>query len=1344
MRYYCPLVLVLLFVVQLQSQNIKFGHYNDNNGLSHNSVRYINQDQHGFLWFGTFSGLNRFDGYQFKQYLSTAPGKASLLNDDITALEIDGPSNSMWIGTRGGLTLFKTDTHSFKTYVPDDKKQNALPDQEIRSVYVDKFKRVWVGTKNQGVSILYPAKDSFEKVEIEGFNYIKEIFEDTKGNLWIGSYGSGGVAKIKLNASGAIKQIQTYTLKIPGSIEFNPYINFIDEDHKGDIFIGTREGLYKLNKVDHTFYNLPISKNALGNTLGSYFLALAKAPDGSYWLGTLNGLVECNSLEDLSTGDFELHQSVLSDGTSLVDNLVSALFFDKSGVLWIGTEDGLDKYDPFENQFALNKDISLLIGNKAPRIRGFSKTYDGKILVATRNNGLFISNETGFESLLDTNTDIASIYTVDGKTFYCGLWNGKVQIYDYLKKTTKTIETGFMASPVLAFTDLGENKLLIGSFGEGAIIFNTKTQQNEDFGKKYLDGFQINTMVIDDAQNIWSATETGIVCLKLDTGDFKVYDALSDEKNKFPDANNVSDILKDTDGAIWASSRYGLSYYDQVKDSFKTYLKHKELTGRWVTDILNDKEGNLWLNMNNSSVAKLNTKTNQANIYQVNSGNRLDVFSSGGFYTSDGRNIYLGAKRGIIQFSTETLDKYVASNTPVISSFSIQNNEISPGMEINGQVPLKIDFNLSKKIELDYGNRNFSLQFSEPTFANEKLNRFEYKLEGFDNQWIATNGFSRSVQYTNLYPDDYVFKVRSRNGDGQWSEAASYDIKILSPFWMTPKAIILFIALLSAIVYFVKREVGNRIRLKQEMLTEKVNREHDVKLNNEKLRFFTNISHELRTPLTLILGPVKQLLDEKEQHVTEYQKSRFELIHNNANRLFSLVNQVLDFRKAQSGELKLKTMETDILAYSKNIFDSYKELANNKNIELSFISENESIQGFIDNDKYDKILYNLLSNALKFTPDFGNVDLYLRHNEELGKLIVEVSDNGIGISKKSQKKIFNRFYQASSTKHNNTGSGIGLSLVQSLVELHKGTIKVKSNLDKGSVFMVELPIDRKFYVEEEIFEFSLPKNTKSKEDKKEVPKKIIQDTSLKQKILVADDNAELRKYLVDYLSGFFKVYEAENGEQALAICRQVRPTLCVTDVMMPVMDGLEFCKELKNDQFISHIPVVMLTALSNNTDKVKGYGTGADGYLVKPFDPSLLKLMIENIIKTRLDLKAKFAEETESEVSLLTHSPVDKQLMLKITDLINNNLDKSDLSTSFLCQELGMSSSKLYQKIKELTDLAPTEFIRTVRLKKSASLLKSKKYNVSEVTNLIGFNDPLYFSRCFKKQFGYPPSKLLK
>ncbi|GAA3638187.1 two-component regulator propeller domain-containing protein [Flavivirga jejuensis] len=1329
--------------VSSNSQNIKFEHYNDNSGLSHNSVRHIVQDKHGFLWLGTFSGLNRFDGYQFKTHLSSSPGDNKINNDDITALHLDEDSNNLWIGTRKGLTLFKTDTQKFTTFLPEANNPNSLPDEEIRSVYVDKFKRVWVGTKTKGVYVFFVDENRFEKIEIKGFNYVKAIFEDRKGNIWIGSYGTASVAKITLNTTGDVSQLVSYMLSIPNSNEKNPYINFIYEDSKSDIFIGTREGLYKLNKATNTFTNLYIEDDDTRDSLGPYFLSVAQAPDGKYWVGTLGGLLVCNQLEDIINGDFQWHYAVLSDDTSLIDNLVSALYFDASGVLWIGTEDGLDKYDPYENQFNLNKDISKYIGNQAPRIRGFSKTIDDRIIVATRHNGLFISKDANFVPLYNNQKDIASIYSDDGDIFYCGLWNGKILVYNYGKNTSKVIDVGFEQSPVFAFKKIEKDTLMLGSFGEGVVVLNTKNLTlNKSLGT-LLPGFEINAIEVDSYKNVWFATESGVVKYAIKTGEIKSYNNNLTGQIGLPH-DNVSDIILGKYGGIWAATRTGLSTYNSYKDSFEPVKEPKEIAGKWITDMVTDSNGDLWLNINNNSVARLKTSLKDFNIYHVNSGNRLDVFSSSGFYNFDNSNIYLGGKNGIIYFSPYTINENKWSPLPAITEFKVQNKEVFPGNKVNNQVPLEKDLNVLKDIQLNYKNRNFSLQFSTPSYANEKLNKFEYMLEGFDKDWILANSNSRTVQYTNLFPGDYIFNIKSSNSDGHWSDVVSYKIKIEPPFWLTYQALLIFLLSTFIILYFIRRDIRNRIRLKQELVTEKVNRERDVKLNNEKLRFFTNISHELRTPLTLILGPAKQLLEESKTNGTDYQKSRYNLIHQNASRLLNLVNQVLDFRKAQTGELKLKVSKTDILLYTQNTFDSFKELAFNKHIQLNFNTENDTLFGWVDRDKYDKILYNLLSNAIKFTNKYGHVDLFVRLKEEKkDSLIIEVSDDGIGIPSKSQEKIFTRFYQATNSKENNTGSGIGLSLVKSLVKLHKGTIKVQSKRNKGSVFIVEIPINRKYYSEEEVFEFVT--NETETEIIPNIPnKKIINNTQIKEKILVVEDNIELRKYLIDYLSDYYKVYEADNGKKGLQVCRQVKPILCVADVMMPVMDGLEFCSELKNDEFISHIPVVLLTALSESEDKVKGFNVGADGYLVKPFDPSLLEAMIANIIKTRLELKATFSNEVESEIGLLTHSPIDEELMKKALDLIETNLNKVDLTTSFLCKELGVSSSKLYRKIKELTDLSPNEFIRTIRLKKSAQLLKTKKYNVSEVTDLIGFNDPLYFSRCFKKQFGFPPSKLIK
>lgn len=1341
------LLLLLIWAASMwgvKSQSIKFEHYNDDNGLSHNSVRHIVQDKNGFLWVGTFSGLNRFDGYEFKSYTSTGNRSNTIPNDDITALELDEEQNHLWIGTRNGLALFNMETHKFHTFQPNANNSKSLQDEEVRSVHVDRFKQVWVGTKNKGIFIYNSKENTFKKIELPGFNYIKEIIEDSNGHIWVGSYESAGVAKISLDNLGGVSQIREYSLNVPDSGDTNPYINFIYEDHKSGIFIGSRKGLYKLNRQTDNFENLYIEDSGTRHKLGPYFISVAQAPDGNYWLGTLGGILVVEHLEDVEKQDYKWYYSELSDDDSLVDDLVAALYFDSSGVLWIGTEEGLDKYDPYENQFNYNIDISKYIGNQVPRIRGFSKTHDKKIIVATRHNGLFISEGEGYVPLFDNQNDVASIFSNDGHVFYCGLWSGKVLKYDYRSNRAVVFDVGFKSSPVLSFAELNNNKMIVGSHGEGAVVIDKNTLKPEEMEGILLPLRYINQIVVDGTGNIWYATQTGVLRYDPLLGSTKVYQVKLEGLSGLSH-ENVSDIVIDPSGKIWAATRKGLDYFNADLDSFVPALASKELQGRWITDAVADSFGNLWLNMNNNRVARYNTVSNELKMYYTDSGNRLDVFSLSGFYYSDDARIYLGGNNGIISFSPNDLRENELSPPPVITNVKIQNNNIEVGSILNGQEILATDINESRRLVLENDNKNFSFSFSSPSYINERFNKYSYTLEGFDEEWNTVDMRQRTVQYTNLFFGDYIFKVKAMNSHGVWSEVSAYDIEILPPFWLTYKALFLLLLALSFLVYLVRKHLNARTRLKQQLLMEKVKRERDDKLNNEKLRFFTNISHELRTPLTMILGPAKQLIEEGKDSGSYFHQSRFNLIHQNANRLLNLVNQVLDFRRAQSGELQLKVTKTDILLHTKNTFRSFEELADDKKIHFNLISENENIGGYIDRDKYDKMLYNLLSNALKFTHKYGHVDLFISLKEENGKsmLIVEISDDGIGIPEATHEKIFTRFYQAPNSKENNTGSGIGLSLVRALIELHKGKIEVESAPNKGSVFTMKLPVDRNSYSDTEVFEYG-QKQLVEESPQLITAKKIIRGNDIQERILVIEDNPELRNYLVDYLSDYYQVFEAENGEKGLELCHKFKPAICIADIMMPIMDGLQFCNALKNDTDVSHIPVILLTALSDNDDKIRGYSSGADGYLVKPFDPALLKTRIENIIKSRKELKNRFSDEVESEINTLTHSPVDEEFMAKVTQLIHNDIGNAEMSTSFLCSELGMSSSKLYRKIKELTDLAPNEFIRTIRLKESAQLLKTKKYNVSEVTDLIGFNDPLYFSRCFKKQFGFPPSKLIK
>jgi ligand-binding sensor domain-containing protein len=434
-----------------------------------------------------------------------------------------------------------------------------------------------------------------------------------------------------MDAKGAIVRINNYTLSVPYSNIKNPYINFIYEDAKSDIFVGTREGLYKLDKYSDQFVNLYIDNKQVRGALGPYFLSVARAPDGKYWVGTLGGLLVCNQLEDIQKGNYKWYYSILSDDNSIVDNLISALYFDASGVLWIGTEDGLDKYDPYENQFTLNKDISRSIGNQAPRIRGFAKTYDEKVIVATYHNGLFISNTKGSTPLHNTGKDIASIYSDDGKIFYCGLWDGNILVYNYMTNSSREIKAGFEKSPVFAFRKIRDDSMIVGSFGEGAVILNTKTLQVQT-SSKLLPDFQINAIERDAKNNVWFATETGVVKYNINSGKIETYSSLFIKEKGVPHDENVSDVLVDAKGKIWASTRFGLCLYDPKKNEFEPVKNLKELSGKWITDILSDTKGNLWLNINNNNIAFVKSNLKDISIYHVNSGNRLDVFSSSGFF----------------------------------------------------------------------------------------------------------------------------------------------------------------------------------------------------------------------------------------------------------------------------------------------------------------------------------------------------------------------------------------------------------------------------------------------------------------------------------------------------------------------------------------------------------------------------------------------------------------------------------------------------------------------------------------------------------------------------------------
>ncbi|WP_298554152.1 two-component regulator propeller domain-containing protein [uncultured Algibacter sp.] len=1324
------------------AQELVFEHYNEVNGLSHNSVRSIVQDSKGFLWIGTFGGVNRFDGYDFKTFEVKVDDPNFLNSDDILEIVADKHDN-LWIATDFGLTKYNIPTHTFKTYHSNKNKKNAIVGDKIRSIFIDNSDRLWVGTMQNGICYFNKKEERFYKVNADGAKNIRSIYQTSDGKIWFTTFNKG-VFSLTIDEKNNISNFKNYKLSPKkGELINDSDAYFILEDKLHELYVGTKDGLYQFNNIDNEF-SLIHKDNST-----DYFRCYTIAPDGKYWFGTLNGIIECESIEDIKNNTFNRYIPDIRNTSSLVNNYILSLYFDQSGILWIGTENGLDKLDPYENQFKSIKANFTSSGN-IPVISSFAKTYDNKVLVGTNSNGLYIKYGNAFKQILKSYKRISSIYTIDNIEFFIGLWSGKVLNYNLKTNSVTELNVGVKSSPISTFYKISDTKLLIGSVGEGLIEFDLKKRTSLKINPE-LDAMQdINKIVPDKEDVLWLATEEGVVKYNIENKETRHYKF---EENKRRLSNNkIKDIIIDGKGTVWAGTRKGLNYYDSLRDDFFLKENPVELKNSWITDMTTDIHGCLWLNMNYNKIVKYIPEKNEYRSFHINNGVRSNLINKRGFLQYDNTRIYIGGDKDIIYFSPIDIKENTNAPKPLITDFKIQNKEVLPGIEIDNQIVLNKDLNYNNSVELKYRNRNFSIKFAIPSYANERLNTYEYKLEGFDDTWNTTTSNSRTVQYTNLYPDDYILRVKASNNNGYWSDVSTYNISISSPFWLTYQFFILVLVLLSVFIYFLRKQIKYRIQLKQELLLEKVKRERDEKLNNEKLRFFTNISHELRTPLTLILGPAKQLLNA--QVGGSQSKHKIGLIHQNANRLLRLVNQILDFRRAETGELKLKVSEVDVIQSTKSVFYSFIELAQSKNINFNFNTEDDAIMCWVDIDKLNKMLYNLLSNAMKFTDNHGNVDLFIGIGDKKNKtLIIEVSDDGIGIPSESQEKIFSRFYQAKNSMKNTTGTGIGLSLVKALVEIHKGLIKVESETKKGSVFTIELPVYKNAFTTEEIQEVDTENSQKNTEEIiKDAPLVLNQTESktknlnidVKHKILVIEDNSELRKYAVDYLSDFFTVYEAENGKEGLEICKKIKPVLCVVDVMMPVMDGFKFVEALKNDENISHIAVILLTALAENENRIKGYKIGVDGYLVKPFDPALLKSRIDNVIKIHFDLKQRFSGVAESDVMTLAHSQIDIDLVSRIKEVIETNLNEPNLSPSFVSDEMAMSSSKLYRKIKQLTDLSPNEFIRTIRLKKSAQLLKTKNYNVSEVSDMVGFNDPLYFSRVFKKQFGYAPSKLLK
>lgn len=1355
--------------IQLQGQENRyvFSRLNVNDGLSQNQINCIYRDSKGFVWFGTNAGLNRFDGTDFEIFTNEKSDNGSIKNNTINAIAEDKNGN-LWIGTGNGVSVLNAQTYKFT-----DFSYNALSPYSCGDIYfintltADNEGNIWICTNN-GIFYNDIQHGEVRRILVDEancnspLNSITSIATDRLGNMWM-STKSGFIVRYNIRKRSIDKfSIPDESKKLANSVTRL----FVDRDN--DLWVGNLFGLYLFNteKLEwNSNFREHISKLDGVKRIG----AIAQNGDGLIWVASDGGgafIIEKANwrVTNLKHQPFD-DQKISSDGLSYVH-------CDREGIVWIGTtKKGANYYKKNINKFRtyrnLTEDINSLSHND---VNALVEDRKGNIWIGTDGGGLnYLDRKTQKITRYRQNSQsrnslssniIVSLFIDHADKLWIGTYFGGLDMYDpvtgsfsnYRYKSEDS--TSISDDRIYGICEDCDNNLWVGTWGSGLNRLERKTGKFVRFNTQNsaLCFDMITSIYRDRSSVLWMSTEYGLSSLNCRSHVFQSIQNRDSSKNTISD-NNVMNCFEDSRGFFWICTKNGLNLFDRSNSSFRHFTKKEGLPSNSLHGIVEDKDHNLWVS-SKDGIAKLELRNVQNGRsfdykftnYGITDGLQGKEFNrSSALCTSDGE-IFFGGPDGLNAFYPNEIKEDTSVAKMIFRDFRIFNKSIVYGQTYNNRVLLEKPIFNTKRIELKYRENSFTIEFIALNYFFPSKNIYAYKLDGFDNQWITTDGEKNSATYTNLNNGTYTFRVKELKGDSVGNEI-SLEVVVLPPFWKSWIAYILYVILISLVFILLRRLILTRERINMRIEQERIEAQHIHEIDSLKIKFFTNISHEFRTPLTLILAPLERLLSD---HKGQPDEKYLGLIERNAKRLLLMVNQLLDFRKMEVQGFNLNPSFGDIVSFLREVVSSFNNLSEQKHIELVFLTNIKELNTYFDQDKMEKIIFNLLSNAFKFTPGHGKVTVSLCveknsdpsiGDEEETRLCIEVADTGIGIPEDKIDKIFTRFFQVDTTGQVEKGTGIGLSLVSEFVKLHGGEILVKSKIGKGSCFMVRLPVVHS----------GLEAGPQMRPDEvlSRIPvlnsepdhKPLITGRPV---ILIAEDNDDLRFYLKDNLQGQFDIHEASNGEVALRIIHKIVPDLIISDIMMPVMDGIELCRRVKTDRSVCHIPLILLTAKSSEQQQLEGIETGADDYITKPFNFQILEAKIGNIINLRRNMQLLFKNKLHIEPRDITVTSLDEQFMQKVLDLVEKNFSNTEYSIEIMSQNLGMSRTLLYKKILALTGRPPLEFLRSLRLKRAAVLLSKSQMNVSEIAFQVGFNDPKYFSKHFKNEFGVLPSKYIQ
>jgi len=1401
MSFQNGLLFILCYIqfVQSQPHNVKLEYIQPDDNLTTDWITTISQDSNGLLWFGTYNGLNKYDGYKFTAYRHDPDNHESLSNNQITVLYTDS-FGDLWIGTRtGGLNKFNQDKGTFIRYVPNRNDSTSISSWVIVSIYESNQqgkKDLWICCNN-GLNMFDRENNSFthylpdgEKTEPND-NYTVGMVQDHSGNLWVATWNFGIYSFNPITGK--------FTRYIPDPIAsrwFNNkyawHLHASYLDGKDILWMGVENnGLYKIDLDTGQIKNYLNKRDERSGLTDNTIWSICETSENGntiLWIGSkYGGIYKFNP----QTEQYIQFRHQPDDPQSLRDNNAGWIYQDNSGVLWIATARGINKINPQRSQFN-----HLLKGKFITAIHETKFGGNDILWLGTKNEGLIKLDQTTekltiFNHIPENKKSLSHnhVHSII-ESHYGGeaaLWVGTRGGLNKVDLHTNKITQIFLPEPDPVYNIflkiIEDKKGLIWLASQSGFLYSydRDTEQFARVGERVGD---MSSLLIDKNNTLWTGCSVGLHMLSSGSKELTRYR----QEIRFA---GVKSLYEDHAGILWAGTDKGLFCLDFDSKNFNNYREKDGLANDAINSILEDDHGNLWLSTN-KGISKFNKLDQTFRNYDLHDGLQGFSFERGSYFRGKDGILYFGGSNGLNKFNPTNLHENNAVPPIRLTDFQIFNQSIIPGKDS----PLNKSITETNEITLSYDQSVFAFEFAALDYHSPLKNKYAYQMEGVDPEWVYTDASRRFATYTQLSPGEYIFKVKGSNNDGLWNEdGTSVTIIIIPPWWRTNWAYSVYLVLIVFTLYSLRKYDKKRQRLKHDLELEQQHAENLEEVDRMKSSFFANISHEFRTPLTLIQGPVKQMLDGK---FAGNLKEQYKMILRNSGRLLDLINQLLDLSKLESGQEKLQVQETDILKLIKGLVLSFSSLAERKKIKFAFETKENEISGYIARDKVEKIVNNLLSNAFKFTPEKGKVvvDVTVGSYSEIQKisaakktspirlgeggpdlsgsggvnaypspspspypkgkgenevLLISISNTGAGIPAEQLDKIFDRFYQVNESG-NQVGSGIGLALTKELVEAHRGDISVESEVNKETTFTVILPIEKEHYKAEEIIERTEDGKWKT-ETEKHLPAivdTISEESSYSDRsplsglpsplLLIVEDNPDVASYISSFMENDFKIFTAENGAVGLKTALKKHPDLIISDVMMPEMDGFELCQKIKSDERISHIPVILLTAKADLGSRIEGLEFGADDYISKPFEADELKARSTNLIKQRRRLREKFARLADIQPNEIAVTSTDEKFLNRLMKIFEDHVAEPDFSTEQFAGEIGMSRSTLNRKLQALTNQSTHEFIKSLRLKRAAYLLRKANSSVAEVAYSVGFNNPSYFARAFRQQYGQSPS----